>query len=132
MDRQSMMDFAQRMMHAPDYDARAREIVGLTPDTMLARMGLARQPSTIGIVLSYAGAIALGAIAGAGTALLLAPTSGEELQEKLRAQAKRLSRDAKKATDQVEEAVSEVRDQVNAFTHGDSTSPTGRRPGPHA
>jgi len=127
-----MMDFAQRMIHAPDNDTRAREIVGLTPDATLARIGLARQPSTIGIVLSYAGAVALGAIAGAGAALLLAPTSGDELQEKIRTQAKRMSRDMKKATDQVDQAVSQVRDQVNEFTQDDSTSPSSKGHGAHA
>lgn len=124
MDRQQMFDLAQRIVNARDNDARVRELVSLAPDSALARIGLARQPSMLGTVLSFTGAIALGAVIGAGTALLLAPTSGEELQTKLRRQAKRVSRDVKKATDQVEEAVSEVRDQVNAFTQGDSTSST--------
>jgi hypothetical protein len=132
MDRQAMIDFAQRMMHAPDNDARVHELVNLAPDSALARVGLARQPSMLGTVLSFTGAIAFGAVIGAGAALLLAPTSGEELQGKIRKQVRRLSRDVKKATDQVEEAVSEVREQVDAFTQGDSTSRTSKRHGAHA
>ena len=131
MDRQNMFDLAQRIVNARDNDARVQELVSLAPDSALARLGLARQPSMLGTVLSFTGAIALGAAIGAGTALLLAPTSGKELQTKLRRQAKRVSRDVKKATDQVEEAVSEVRDQVNALTHGESASST-KRHGAHA
>jgi len=131
MDRQKMFDLAQRIVNARDNDARVQELVSLAPDSSLARLGLARHPSMLGTVLSFTGAIALGAAIGAGTALLLAPTSGKELQTKLRRQAKRVSRDVKKATDQVEEAVSEVRDQVNALTHGESASST-KRHGAHA
>ena len=131
MERQAMIDFAQRMMHAPDNDTRARAIVDLAPDSALSRMGLARQSSTMGTVLAYTGAIAFGAIVGAGAALLLAPTSGDELQKKLRKQAKRISKDVKKATDQVEEAVMEVREQVSAFAHPDAPH-TSKRHTAHA
>jgi len=131
MDRQQMIDLAQRIVHAPDNDARVQELVQLTPSSTLARIGLAHRPSMLGSVLSFTGAVAIGAIIGAGTALLLAPTSGEELQTKLRRQAKRAARIVTKATDQAEDAVSEVRDQVNAFTNDDSASST-KRHGAHA
>lgn len=133
MDSQTMFDLAQRLVHAPDNDARARELVNLTPDAMLSRLGLARKPSVLDTFLSLTGAAAFGAIVGAGAALLLAPTSGKELQTKLRRQAKRAARDVQKATDQMEEKISEVREQVTAFTHNEPPHTTdGKRHHAHA
>jgi len=130
-----MIDFAQRIANAPDNDARVRQIVDLAPSSALARLGLARQPSMIGTVLSYTGAVAFGALVGAGAALLLTPTTGPELQTKLRRQAKRVSRDVTKATDEAREAASEVRNQVASFTNTEgesSTASNNRRHGTHA
>jgi gas vesicle protein len=130
-----MIQLAQRIMNAPDNDTRVQELVALTPDATLARIGLARRPSFLGTALTITGAVAVGAVLGAGTALLFAPTSGRELQTKLRRQAKRVSKDVKKATDQVEEAVAEVREQVASFTQGETTTSHnghGKRHGAHA
>jgi len=134
MDRQSLIDFTQRIAHAPDNDARVRQFVDLAPSSTLARLGLARRPSLIGTVLSYTGAIAFGALVGAGAALLLTPTTGPELQTKLRRQAKRVSRDVKMATGRVERAASEDRDQVapTTSTDGASASSNHARQGAHA
>jgi hypothetical protein len=105
MNRQAMIDFAQRVAHARDNDARIHEIVKLAPSSTLSRFGLAHQPSALGTFFSYAGAVLCGAIVGAGAALLLAPSSGEELRADLRTQADRLTRKAKSAADRVEHGI---------------------------
>jgi len=119
-----MIDFTTRLVHAPDTDARMRQVVSLAPSSALARLGLVRRSSAMEMALSYGGAIAFGALVGAGAALLLAPTTGKELQSKLRQQAKRVSRDAKKASDRVEEVVSEGRERVSTNSHSDGISPS--------
>ena len=106
MDSQSMIQLAQRILHAPNNDARVSELVHLAPDAALARIGLAHRSSFLGTALSLTGALVVGVAIGAGAALLFAPTSGNELQAKLRRQAKRLSREAKKAAGRVEAVVS--------------------------
>lgn len=126
MDRQEIIDFAQRMRSARNNDARMQELVRLAPDSALARVGLQRQSSMLGTVLAYGGAVAIGALIGAGAALLLAPTDGKEMRNRVRRQAKRVSRDVKKVTGNVEQAMSEARDQINALTHSTSTSAHGK------
>lgn len=126
MDRQDIIDFAQRMRSARNNDARMQELVRLAPDSALARVGLQRQSSMLGTVFAYGGAVAVGALIGAGAALLLAPTDGKEMRNRVRRQAKRVSRDVKKVTGNVEQAMSDARDQINAFTHSSSTSAHGK------
>jgi hypothetical protein len=121
-----MMDFADRIVRAPDNDARAREIVNLAPDATLARYGLMHRPSMITTTLAFTGAVAIGAFIGAGAALLFTPMTGKDVQEKLRTQAKRLSREAKNAADRVESSVANIRDQVTDASEGDATSPDRR------
>lgn len=98
MEPQTMFDLAQRITRAPNNDARMQELMELVSNRTLSRFGVAHRTSALSMVLSLTGAVAIGAILGAGTALLLAPTSGKELQTKLRGQAQRLSRSAKKAS----------------------------------
>ena len=50
----------------------------------------------------------LGALVGAGVALLLAPASGERTRERLGGVARRLSRDARHGFDEARETVSEA------------------------
>lgn len=125
MDKQQIIDFAQRMRSARDNDARMQEVVRLAPDSTLSRLGLQHRSSLLGTVLAFGGAVAIGAVIGAGAALLLAPTDGKEMRTKIRRQAKRVSRDVKKASESVEHAMTEARDQINALTH--SASPSHRR-----
>jgi gas vesicle protein len=126
MDRQQIIDFAQRMRNARDNDARMQEVMRLAPDSALSRLGLQRQSSLLGSVLAYGGAMALGALVGASAALLLAPTSGEEMRNRVRRQAKRVSRDVKKATENVEQAVSGAREQISALTNTSTASMNGK------
>lgn len=132
MDRQAMMDLAQRIVHARDNDARAREVMTLASDDLLHRLGLAREPSLLERTLTIGGAIALGAVVGAGTALLLTPSTGAEMQDRLRTQAKRLQKDFRKVTDRVEQTASDVREKVDALTSDDSMSPRDGRQRAHA
>ena len=126
MDRQQIIDFATRMRNARDNDARIQEVVRLAPDSALSRLGLQRQSSMLGTVLAYGGAIAFGALVGAGAALLLAPTDGKEMRSRVRRQAKRVSRDVKKVTENVEQAVSGAREQISALTHTSTASMNGK------
>jgi hypothetical protein len=131
MDRQAMTQLAERIARAPNNEARVQELVNLAPDAMLSRIGLAHRSSMLGTALTFTGVFVVGAAIGAGAALLFAPTTGQELQTKIKKQGRRLSRDVKKATDSVEERVAEVRDQVSSFTSSDHNS-HGKRHGAHA
>lgn len=132
MDRQTMIDLAQRIARAPSNDARITELANLAPDAMLARYGLAHRSSVLGSLVAGTGIFLAGAAIGACTALLLAPSTGKELQQKIRKQSRRVSRDVKKATADMEERVAEVRDQVSSFTGSDHHTSHGRRNGVHA
>ena len=59
-------------------------------DDALGRIGLARRPTVSGQVLPAAGLIAIGALIGAGAALLLAPSSGTALRSRLSGEADEL------------------------------------------
>ena len=99
MNRQTMVDLAQRVARAPSNDARMHELMHYAPNSTLARFGLAHRSSGLGALLGVTGAFAIGAMVGAGVAALLTPTSGKELQTKLRGQGTRLSGAAKKTAD---------------------------------
>ena len=105
MDTQEMFTLAQRMLAGPDTDARMRALVRLAPDGMLSRLGLEQRSSALGTALSMTGVFVGGAALGAGAALLLTPVTGEELQARIRKQAKRVSGDVKKAADRIDARV---------------------------
>ncbi len=128
MDKQRIIEFAQRLRDAPDNDQRMQQLVGLAPDAALARLGLRRRSGTLGAVMMYGSALVIGALVGAGAAMLLAPTDGKELRTKLRRQARRVSRDVKKVTGEVEEAIAEARGQVGALTKPRRPTANGKRP----
>ena len=128
MDRNEMMDVARRIARAPNNEARICELTSLASDAALSRLGLQHRSSMLGTAMTVTGALVIGAAIGAGAALLFAPTSGKELQQKLRRQAKRVSRDVKKAQSEVEERVSDVRDSISSF----GSSEPSRRSGPRA
>ena len=52
-------------------------------DDLLGLVGLARRHSAFGRVMPVVGLIGFGAVLGAGTALLLTPSSGKEMRAKL-------------------------------------------------
>jgi len=63
---------------------QAAKLVGdLDIDDYLGRVGLARKTSLGGQLLPAAGLVAIGALVGAGTALLLAPSSGTALRSRV-------------------------------------------------
>lgn len=65
----------------------ARTVSGIGLDDVLGTMGLSRRRSHI---LENIGLIAVGAVIGAGTALLLAPAPGRQTRQRLGQEASRL------------------------------------------
>lgn len=61
---------------------------------------------------SFAAGLVLGALIGAGVALLLAPQSGEDTRRLLRRRARRLARDARHGYGDVKDRVRELRDRA--------------------
>lgn len=58
-----------------------KDIKNLDKDQILELLGLDSETSTTSSIVWSMGLVAIGAIAGAGVALLLAPQSGRELRE---------------------------------------------------
>lgn len=112
MDRQELKNLASRVANAPSYEARIAELIRATPEATLNRFGLAHQMGWMGPFLALTGAFAIGAGIGAGTALLLAPSSGEELRGKLRQRAKRVGQGVKEVKGKAEERAVNARDRV--------------------
>jgi len=56
------------------------DISDLSKEDILAALGLATKPTTSERLISTLGFFGLGALVGAGVALLLAPSSGEDLR----------------------------------------------------
>ncbi|HYO94606.1 MAG TPA: YtxH domain-containing protein [Polyangiaceae bacterium] len=80
----------------------AKNITTIEPDDLLAIVGLARSRNQ---AWSNVALFGLGALAGAGAALLLAPASGRETRARLSDQLDRL---AEVANDAVQEATAEA------------------------
>lgn len=112
MDRHTLLTLAQRILAAPDLDARARELTSLASARQLARIGLSQRPSVLGTVLATTGVLALGVVVGAAAGLLFAPTAGVELRKRMLARVEELSRDATKTRQRLTERVSGARVSV--------------------
>jgi hypothetical protein len=69
------------------------DISDLSKDDILSALGLATKPSSSQRVLGTLGLFGLGAIVGAGVALLLAPSSGENLRGDLGRRIRRVTPD---------------------------------------
>ena len=69
---------------------------GFEVNDLLGLVGLQRRRSTLQMILPAIGLVTLGAAVGAGTALLVAPSSGADLRQ-------RLSERVDKLTDKLEE-----------------------------
>lgn len=80
-----------------------KDIKNLDKDQILELLGLESERSTTSSIVWTLGLVAIGAIAGAGVALLLAPQSGRELRETV-------GRKLKNAADDV---VTSARTKVN-------------------
>jgi len=59
------------------------DISDLSKEDILAMLGLATKPSASQRMISSAGMFGLGALVGAGVALMLAPSSGRDLRDDL-------------------------------------------------
>lgn len=112
MDRQDLMNLASRVAHAPSYEARIAELIRSAPEATLNRYGLSHTGSGIGSFLAFTGVFALGAGIGAGVALLFAPTTGEQMRNKLRSSANDLGNEVKDAAAKAEEKMVSTRERV--------------------
>ncbi len=93
----------------------AKSISNVTADDMLGTVGLARRRSHL---LENIGLVALGAAAGAGVALLLAPESGTETR-------RRIGRKMDELGEKASEAAQNVRHQLPNLESMPSTSNQG-------
>ena len=89
----------------------AKSVSNIELDDVLGTVGLARRRNDF---LTNLGLIAAGAIVGAGTALLLAPSSGSETRRRLGDQASKLGNAALDAArEQKEEAMRSISEVAN-------------------
>lgn len=84
-----------------------RNVVGLRTDDLLCALGLERRRGTIDHVFTATTYFLAGAIVGSCAALLLAPTSGRALRN-------RLNEQLRTATERARQAASEVRERVSS------------------
>ena len=70
------------------------DVSDLSKNDILSALGLAIKPSTTERVAGSLGLIGLGAIIGAGVALLLAPSSGQDLRSDLSQRIRRYTPDS--------------------------------------
>jgi hypothetical protein len=70
------------------------DISDLSTEDVLAALGLAFKPTSSQRVIGALGAFGLGALVGAGVALLLAPSSGEDLRDDLGRRIRRFTPDS--------------------------------------
>jgi gas vesicle protein len=72
------------------------DVSDLSKEDVLSALGLSIKPSTSERVFGSLGLIGLGAVVGAGVALLLAPSSGQELRADLGDKIRRYTPDVAK------------------------------------
>lgn len=90
----------------------ANAIRHLTADDVLGLAGLARRHSSVERSLSAIGLVAVGAAIGAGVALILAPSSGQQLRARI--------------SDRVDAAKDRVYDAANSMAHVGASSSSNR------
>ena len=99
----------------------ARSVGGVELNDVLGVIGLERRPSAFSRALPAVGLIAVSAAVGAGVALLLAPSSGDELRARL---SDGLD-DVKTRLDDVKGRVNDkLNDKIGQFEHSNSHSPS--------
>jgi len=96
---------------------RLSDMRGIRRSDVLSALGLAPRWSSPEMILPAAGLFLAGVIVGTGCALMMAPSSGEEMRRNIRGKARELKRRAGGAiNDGIEElqgAGESVRDRVN-------------------
>jgi len=96
-----------------------RGVGGIELGDILGAVGLERRPSAISRVLPALGLVAVSAAVGAGAALLLAPSSGEEMRARL---SDGLD-DVKHRLEDVKGRVNEkINDKIGTFEHHNSNA----------
>ncbi|HKO49558.1 MAG TPA: YtxH domain-containing protein [Polyangiaceae bacterium] len=99
----------------------ARSVGGVEWNDILGVVGLERRPSAFSRALPALGLVAVSAAVGAGAALLLAPSSGEELRARL---SDGLD-DVKNRLDDVKGRVNEkINDKIGAFEQHHTSNST--------
>lgn len=97
----------------------AKTVTGIELDDVLGGMGLARRRSH---ALESVGLLAVGALVGAGVAILFAPSSGSEMRRRLSSEASKLGSAALDAVnEQKDEALRSISQVANgAVSHSSS------------
>ena len=62
---------------------KLNDMKNLSKDDLLAALGLQTRPSALGAIMGTLGLVGIGALLGAGAALLWAPKPGHELRREL-------------------------------------------------
>jgi gas vesicle protein len=83
----------------------------MNTDDMLARLGLQTRTTTADFLLPALGVFSVGALVGAGVALLVAPKAGNEMRQDIRRTAAKLGRRVRRNRDDLME---KTRDEIYA------------------
>ena len=93
MENKALLQLVERIMNAPNNDARIQELMNFAPESLLHRAGLTHRSSMLESTLSITGAISVGMILGASGAMMLVPGARKELRARLRKSLDRLDHD---------------------------------------
>jgi len=115
MDNQALLQLVDRIVKAPDNDARIKELMNFAPEALLQRAGLTHRSSMLESTLSFTGAMTVGMMVGASAALMLVPGARSELRARIR-----------KSLDRVEEKSESVITEIQMDMKDPSKSMTGR------
>lgn len=95
MENQAILALVERIVNAPNNDARVKELMNFAPEALLHRAGLTHRSSLLESTLSYTGAMTVGMFMGASAALMLVPGARSELRARFRKSLDRLDHDEK-------------------------------------
>lgn len=118
MDNQALRQLVERIVKAPDNETRIQELISFAPEALLHRSGSSHRGSMVESTLSFTGAMALGAVVGAGATLMLVPGARSELRERVR---KMLERREAKTEVAPEEIQLDMKDPSKSMTGREQT-----------
>ena len=133
MENQAILALVERIVNAPNNDARVKELMNFAPEALLHRAGLTHRSSLLESTLSYTGAMTVGMFMGASAALMLVPGARSELRARFRKSLDRLDHDEKPSSGLSREGKQQPNHiDTKAESHPQrdpSTSMTGRSDG---
>ncbi len=113
MDNQALLQLVDRIVKAPDNEARIQELMSFAPEALLQRAGLTHRSSMVESTLSFAGAMTVGMMVGASAALMLVPGARSELRARIR---KSLDRAEDKPESEATEIQLDMKDPSKSMT----------------